>query len=147
LLEQVHTGLWQSPDATLSSVAAVRRAGVAIGLLAEGAGQSGARVEVGLDVLRSIEVDPEVVRLTEEAYTRALRHNDVPALAPLALGLDVVGSRMAPEALLRAYGSASGALAVQLLDALKACDPDDLRAHRNLFLALPKERRQALRSA
>jgi hypothetical protein len=130
----------------LTPAAAERRARVALGLLSEGPGRTGERVEVALDVLRTVREATSVAAKVEEAYEAARRARDRKAQAPLALALAAVGSPQAPAALLRAYATAPEPLAGQILEALRELPADALAPHRRLISALPPARRDALRA-
>jgi hypothetical protein len=133
-----------APPRALSAQGAVRRADVAIGMLAAGPGRSGERVAVALDLLRTIKTEPAVLGAVEAAYTEALNGRDDRATAPLALALDLLGSPRAADALLRAYASAPTSIVGSLEIALRGHDRAELRRKRSLVAALPKGRRASL---
>lgn len=123
---------------------AVRRTHAAIALLREGAGRSGVRADVAVGLLRGVQDLPEVRREVEAAYEDAVQRKAAGEAGALALGLAVVDSPHAPEALLRAYAKSDRVLAARLRRALAACDPADLRSNPDLLEALPRARRETL---
>jgi hypothetical protein len=135
----------EEPGSPLTAAAVDRRARVALDMLHEGPGRTGARVEVALDVLHTVKANLTVNSKVEEAYEAARKARDRHALAPLSLALAAVGSPAAPAALLRAYATAPDALADSLLAAIRALSAEELKANRRLVTALPSERRAAVR--
>jgi hypothetical protein len=135
----------EEPGVPLTPAAIDRRAHVALGMLHEGPGRTGARVEVALDVLHTVKANLTVNSRVEEAYEAARKARDRHALAPLALALAAVGSPAAPAALLRAYATAPDSLADSLLAAIRGLSAEELKANRRLVTALPPDRRAAVR--
>lgn len=123
------------------SAMAIRRAEVALRMITGKPGETGAILDAGLDLLYSVRSDADVIRHIEgmHADTRNRRK-----LGPLALALFAVDSRTAPRALLDAYATASKVVADRIRRAILACDPADIRPHRDLIGALPPARRDAL---
>jgi hypothetical protein len=134
---------WDQKVAVAGSLA-LRRARTALGMLRQGAGETGVRVEVALGLLRSVRDASEVAAEVERAYRDAVVKRSQRESAALALALHEIDSPHAAEALLLGYAKADRVLALRLKRALAECDPADLRAHRDLLDALPASRRQAL---
>lgn len=104
-------------------------------------GETGAILDAGLDLLYSVRSEPSVIEHLEEQYAGMRNRRK---LGPIALALFAVDSSIAPEALLDAYGSATKVVADRIRRALLACDPADVRRHRDLLSALPPARRDSL---
>ena len=120
---------------------ALRRADVALRMIGGKTGETGAILDSGLDLLYSVRADPDVVARVEQVYEETRNRRK---LGPLALALFAVDSRIAPEALLDSFATASKMIAERIRRAILACDPADIRAHRDLIRALPQGRRDQL---
>jgi hypothetical protein len=134
---------WQAETGgeALTGAAALRRAKVALDMLAGPTGETGAILDAGLELLRSVHDDPGVVASVQEAFAKNKGRRK---LGPLALAMAVVASPEAPAALLVAYATAPKVVADRLQLALEAYDTAELRSHPELIDALPPARRYSL---
>ncbi|MEX2555681.1 MAG: hypothetical protein WEB06_08615 [Actinomycetota bacterium] len=124
--------------------AAVRRARVALDLLRADAKVSDAKLDVGLEILRSVREHDEVRATVAAAFDEQRGGRAGQALEALTLALDAVGSDKALGALLEAYGSSKSPLAERLKGAIAGYGPDALRANKDQISMLPKKRREEL---
>jgi len=122
--------------------AAVRRAKVAVGLLTGESKIDPTKLDVALEILRSVGSHREVGTLIGDAFDDA-RDAKGHAAEALALALDAVGSDRAPAALLEAYGSAKTPMS-EVREAIGRYDRDALRAQQDAVAALSKRRREEL---
>ncbi|MHB8512545.1 MAG: hypothetical protein ACYDCC_10215 [Actinomycetota bacterium] len=120
---------------------ALRRAEVALRMITGKTGETGAILDAGLDLLYSVRSDRAVVEHIENEFTATRNRR---RLGPLALALFAVDSMIAPEALLDAYASATKVVAERIRRAILACDPADVRRHRDLIAALPPARKDSI---
>jgi hypothetical protein len=125
--------------------AARRRVKVAVDMLQTGSGRSSERLDIAVQLLAS--AGGNVAGAVEEAFDAAAAAGRGPAMGSLALALALLDSPRAPEALLRSYGVASRSGANALREALKSCDPDVVKAQRELLEALPQDRLASLKLA
>jgi hypothetical protein len=133
----------EQPPAKFPPAAALRRARVALDLLS-GQAPSGAKVEVGIDILRSVRNHEEVRTAVVKAYKKARSESPSRVPVDLALALAAVEAPGATAALLESYAESKGAATERLRAALASRDPEDLRSHADVLARLPKTRRSAL---
>ena len=125
--------------------AARRRVKVAVDMLSTGSGRNAERLDIAVQLLASAGGD--VAKAVEESFDSAASAGRATAMGSLALALALLDSPRAPEALLRAYAVAPRTNAPALREALKACDPDAVKAQAELLGALPQDRRAQLKLA
>jgi hypothetical protein len=102
------------------------------------------KLDVGLDILRSVREHDEVRAAVAAAFEEKRSGRGGQALEALALALDAVGSEKALGALLEAYASAKAPLAERLKEAIAGYGPDAMRANQDQISMLPKKRREEL---
>lgn len=136
----------ETPARAFPRGAAVRRARVALELLTGDVKVSEAKLDVALEILRTVRDHDEARAAVLAAFEEQRGARKGQGLEALALALHAVGSDRAPVALLQAYAAAKAPLDDHLREALSGYAPDVLRAHQELIAALSKQRRERLGS-
>jgi hypothetical protein len=134
---------WQADTGAeaLTGAAALRRAKVALDMLAGPTGETGAILDAGLELLRSVASDQAVVASVRDVFAKTKGRRKQ---GPLALALSVVSAPEAPAALLAAYATAPKVVADRVQTALTSYETAELRSHPALLDMLPPARRYSL---